>query len=112
MPAARFVISSRSLWERELYVDPDIFPTDQFEEIAPGLTVLLCSDGFYGMLGETDLHQLETTPDLQGELRRLADESLERGSTDNISAIVVQTNKKKEAALEAASSLIVIFKNR
>jgi len=77
-----------------VYVDPDIFPTDQFEEIAPGLTVLLCSDGFYAMLGETDFHQLETTPDLQGELRRLADESLERGSTDNISAIVVRTNKK------------------
>jgi len=77
-----------------VYVDPDIFPTDQFEEIAPGQTVLLCSDGFYANLANTDFNQLETAPDLDRELRRLADESLDRGSTDNISAVVIRTNKK------------------
>jgi len=77
-----------------VYVDPDIFPVDQFEEMIPGQTVLLCSDGFYANLGEEDLHGLEAAADLDGELRRLADESLDRGSTDNISAIVIRTNKK------------------
>jgi len=63
-----------------VYVDPDIFPLDQFEQIAPGQTVLLCSDGFYAMLGNDDLHGLEKSSDLDAELRRLADASLERGS--------------------------------
>jgi PPM family protein phosphatase len=79
----------------KVYVDPDIFPAEQFDEIVPGQTILLCSDGFYAMLEDADFHQLETVSDLDSELRRLADQSLDRGSTDNISALVIRTNVKQ-----------------
>ena len=59
--------------------------------LLPGDTVLLCSDGLHGVL---DAHALaaaiESEPDVSRLSRRLVDTALERGSRDNVTALVVR----------------------
>jgi len=69
--------------------DPDIFPRLEFGRISADCTFLLCSDGFYSKLTAADLKALAGADDLDQILSGLADASLERDSTDNLSAVAV-----------------------
>ncbi len=53
---------------------------------------LICSDGMYGMVSRTDLHQLMMTEDLEEAADRMLQAALEGGGKDNISLILIQDN--------------------
>jgi protein phosphatase len=59
--------------------------------IAPGEQLLLCSDGLYGGLDDAAMQILLAGPGRLEELGdRLVATSLERGGTDNITAVLVR----------------------
>ena len=53
---------------------------------------LICSDGMYGMVSRTDLHQMMMTEDLEEAADRMLQAALEGGGKDNISLILIQDN--------------------
>jgi len=60
--------------------------------VAPGDRLLLCSDGLHGVLSAEDLHGVlaAVPPDATEEAsRRLVSAALERGTRDNVTALVV-----------------------
>jgi serine/threonine protein phosphatase PrpC len=59
--------------------------------LAGGETLLLCSDGVHGVLDAGDLAAiLERTSDEAEAARQIIDLAMERGSTDNVTALVVR----------------------
>jgi serine/threonine protein phosphatase PrpC len=74
--------------------NPDFFPNTQFGTIKPRCTFLLCSDGFYSKLKDSDLMKLQNSPEkLEDVLKSRAEAALERDSTDNVSAVAVRFEK-------------------
>lgn len=60
--------------------------------LAPGEQVLLCSDGLYGGLDDASMQILLSGPgSLEDVGERLVATSMERGGTDNITAVLVRT---------------------
>jgi protein phosphatase len=56
-----------------------------------GESLLLCSDGLYGMLkAETMQQVLETIPDVAVAAQTLVEKALDAGSRDNVTALVVR----------------------
>ena len=71
--------------------EPDIFPEIEFGVLHPGETFLLCSDGFFSKLTDEDFAELRgPASDLNTVLEKLAAAALARGSSDNISAVVIR----------------------
>jgi protein phosphatase len=71
--------------------EPDIFPEVEFGVLQPGMTFLLCSDGFFTKLTNEDLAELRGPAlNLNAVLEKLAAEALARGSSDNISAVAIR----------------------
>ena len=71
--------------------EPDFFPEGAFGDIHAPCTFLLCSDGFYSKLRDPDFMKLQNSKlSLQDALDALANEALERDSTDNVSAVAVR----------------------
>jgi PPM family protein phosphatase len=67
--------------------DPDL----QRERLAPGDTVLLCSDGLHNMLDDPSLLDRLTAAQPPAEtVARLIEAANRRGGTDNVTAIVVR----------------------
>ena len=59
--------------------------------LAPGDTLLLCSDGLHGVLDPAALRQILTDDqDLDVATRSLVDAALEKGSRDNVTALVIR----------------------
>ena len=79
---------TKSLGAR-LHSDPDVFPETGFGEIVQGQTILLCSDGFYAKLEDEDFAKLGASTDLNATLLKLANDALSRGTSDNLSAVVI-----------------------
>ena len=53
--------------------------------------VLLCSDGLHGVLDETTLAQIATNQkDLQLASRHMVDAALDKGSRDNVTALLIR----------------------
>lgn len=60
-------------------------------DLYPGDTILLCSDGLHGALEIGDLSSIISGErDMQRLPRRLVDAALDRGSRDNVTALVVR----------------------
>ena len=57
--------------------------------LLPEDRLLLCSDGFYDVLGNDDYLQLMTGEDAQSSARALTDLATQRRTTDNVSAVVL-----------------------
>jgi PPM family protein phosphatase len=75
----------------KLRSEPDVFPELEFGLLSPGVTFLLCSDGFYSKLTDTDLADLRgLSSNLKSILEALAAKALARGSTDNLSAVAIR----------------------
>jgi protein phosphatase len=71
--------------------EPDIFPRVEFGTVAPGNIFVLCSDGFYSKLVDTDLLKLaDPAAEFDATLQQLAADALARQSTDNLSAVAVR----------------------
>lgn len=77
-------------------VEPDVFA----EEIQPGDTIVLCSDGLSGSLSETDIRDIVAGNTPSQAVMDLIDAANERGGNDNITAmiVVIKDIVKDEAA--------------
>ncbi|HOP80240.1 MAG TPA: Stp1/IreP family PP2C-type Ser/Thr phosphatase [Armatimonadota bacterium] len=77
-------------------VEPDVFA----EEIQPGDTIVLCSDGLSGSLSETDIRDIVAGNTPSQAAMDLIDAANERGGNDNITAmiVVIKDIVKDEAA--------------
>ncbi|ARN76305.1 hypothetical protein BST96_05255 [Oceanicoccus sagamiensis] len=60
-----------------------------YETVEQGDRFLVCSDGLYNDLSRTEIQQLLACTDAQTALDSLIDSALEKGGSDNITAIVV-----------------------
>lgn len=59
-------------------------------DLEPGDVILLCSDGLHGAVDDTTLAQIATNQkDIQIATRQMVDVALERGSRDNVTALLV-----------------------
>ena len=59
--------------------------------------LLLCTDGLTNMLDDTDiLNIINQETDLEGKVRELAKKANENGGTDNITIILIKTDRKLE----------------
>lgn len=57
----------------------------------PGVTLLLCSDGVHGALTDEMMAEiLASEPDLQKASQALVEAAMDNGSTDNVTAVLVQ----------------------
>ncbi len=60
-------------------------------DLAPGDTIFICSDGIYGVLDDHALGaELEATPDPRAAAERLVQLAIDRGTRDNVTALVVR----------------------
>jgi len=81
----------RNVLTRALGAEIDAEPTVNEHEFRAGDTLLLCSDGLWGVVEEDELAaMLSQLPDAKSIARALVDLALERGGPDNISVIVVR----------------------
>lgn len=61
------------------------------QALEPGDVVLLCSDGLHGVVDDTTLAQISTNQhDLKLAARHMVDAALEKGSRDNVTALLVR----------------------
>ena len=79
----------RNLITRAVGTDADVEVDTAAFDREPGMVYLLCSDGLTNMLEDAEIAAIlgRGTPDEQ--LKRLLDGALERGGTDNITAVLV-----------------------
>jgi serine/threonine protein phosphatase PrpC len=60
-------------------------------ELAPGDRVFICSDGIYGVLDDQALAaELQANPDPRASAERLVQLAIDRGTRDNVTALVVR----------------------
>ena len=60
-------------------------------DLEPGDVILICSDGLHGAVDDTTLAQIATNQkDIQVATRQMVDVSLDRGSRDNVTAMLVR----------------------
>ncbi|MBI1874761.1 MAG: serine/threonine-protein phosphatase [Acidobacteria bacterium] len=65
-------------------------------DLQGGETLLLCSDGLHGVLDDSTIHELMTADDdVEGVARSLVAAALERGTRDNVTALVVRVERKR-----------------
>lgn len=65
-------------------------------ELRGGETMLLCSDGLHGVLDDATICALMTTADnAEGAAKSLVAAALDRGSRDNVTAVVVRIERKR-----------------
>jgi PPM family protein phosphatase len=84
---------TRSLGPKET-CEADITPGVEYGHLAQDCAFLLCSDGFYSRLENSDLSRLlASSTDLQNVLDSLASEALHRRTSDNLSAIAVRRSQ-------------------
>ncbi|MDR1358390.1 MAG: Stp1/IreP family PP2C-type Ser/Thr phosphatase [Coriobacteriales bacterium] len=90
----------RSVITRALGSDPKT-EADIYElEASPGDTLLLCSDGLYGMVPNEEIASLlSAEPDPQAACEALIAAARDSGGLDNISAIVVKLNTEESGFL-------------
>ncbi len=86
-----YIHPQRNQIYRSLGIKP-VIPVDMFmEQLRPGDTLLLCSDGLWEMVRDPFIEQIlrqGTDPSQMGQA--LIEAALEGGGTDNISVVVVQ----------------------
>jgi protein phosphatase len=80
----------RSILTRALGVEYEVEVDERTVDLLPGDRVLLCSDGLYGMVSDTDIREvLAVEEDPQTACDRLVDLANEAGGEDNITVIVL-----------------------
>lgn len=103
--AAREVATSR--WAGTLTRSLGSGETVEVDEFGPlaledGIQVLLCSDGVHGVLGDDEIEScLQGDSSPERTVERLLAHGLERGSRDNLSAVVVRCGLEEPSARDA-----------
>ena len=77
---------------RAVGVHSDLELELRHDEIQPGDRYLVCSDGLYKDVTENEIHERMSYSTVEECLDSLVDLALERGGTDNTTAIVVQAS--------------------
>ncbi len=70
--------------EASLKLDSIIF------DLIPGDTILLCSDGLYRDISNTEFHTILTDQNCESSAQALIDLALKRGAKDNITAVTIK----------------------
>jgi serine/threonine protein phosphatase PrpC len=80
----------RSYLERALGVDPDVEVDVHVLELFPGDRILLCSDGLFGMIDDSQiLSAMKGEADPQRAAEALCRQAVDAGGTDNVTAVIV-----------------------
>ena len=65
-------------------------------KIHPGMEFLLCTDGFYGLLEEEEIYQVEASREQMKEwVEKCFQKVKSRGELDNLSCVIVKVPKKE-----------------
>jgi protein phosphatase len=85
----------RNMITRAVGIDREIEPDLRSEVLRPGDTVLVCTDGLTGMLGDSDIANLLASPEYtgmppEGVASALVDAANRRDSNDNVTAVVLR----------------------
>ncbi len=81
----------RNIITRALGIEPAVEVDARLVDVAPGDTLLLCSDGLSGPVPHRELADiLLQHPDLDEAVARLVDRANELGGPDNITAVAVR----------------------
>ncbi len=67
--------------------------------LLPEDRLLLCSDGFHGVVPEADMVGVLLTTEAAGAAKRLVALAVERGTTDNVSAVVVEAQPTRVSVI-------------
>ena len=62
-------------------------------ELPPSMPLLLCSDGLYRVLRDSEFAQILSTGDLQAMAERLVQRANEEGGPDNISVVILRSEE-------------------
>ena len=91
-PKRNQIMRALGVWDE---VEADIAPI----ELQPGDTFILCSDGLYGMLSDTELKALAgRAPDPHAVAAWMIDAANQAGGMDNVTAVVAQLHEPKTAS--------------
>jgi len=74
------------------------------DEVEPGDTFLLCSDGLHGYVPEAEIAALMRAPAAEDAAGQLVDATLDCGAPDNVTVITVRFSEPTLLALEPAES--------
>ena len=72
--------------------EKDIFFNAQIQEIMPGDTFLLCSDGLNKEVADSEIENMLNTEPVAQVVSKLIELALERGSRDNVTVVLAQTS--------------------
>jgi len=83
----------KNIVTRALGVDPDVEVEVLEETLAPGETLLLCSDGLTDMVSDTEIDAClaRYDADLEGAAQALVDLALAAGGRDNVSVLLARS---------------------
>ena len=75
---------------RAVGVAPEVEVDVIQDEVEPGDTFLLCSDGLHGCLGDDTIAAVLADPSIEAAARTLVDLTLEAGAPDNVTVVAVR----------------------
>ena len=87
-------------------IEIDLYTHDR----KPGDRWLICSDGMYGMVSKSELHQLMAVENIEEAAEKMLRAALENGGKDNISLVLIQDDtlpaaeEKNEETAEGSAS--------
>jgi protein phosphatase len=94
----------RNVLTRALGAEGEAEPTVGEVDFQPGDTLVLCSDGLWGLVTDAEIAAAVCTgADAKTVARALVDQALERGGTDNISIAVVRAVRVASSASDGRS---------
>jgi serine/threonine protein phosphatase PrpC len=72
--------------------------------LLPEDRLLICTDGFFDVMSDSDLLNLVTTTSVDSVAKRLVDTAVERGASDNVTAVVISVQPAREPSQLITSS--------
>lgn len=79
----------RHILLQALGTEPDVRPELTYQELRRGDTILLCSDGLHGVIGDKEIASLTTYHEPAAACTALVDLANARGGPDNITVVVL-----------------------
>ena len=74
----------------------DVVSQIRLGRLNPGMEFLLCTDGFYGLLEEEEIYQVEASKEQIKEwVQKCFQKVKRRGELDNLSCVIVKVPNKK-----------------
>ncbi|MEM5777528.1 MAG: Stp1/IreP family PP2C-type Ser/Thr phosphatase [Candidatus Aenigmatarchaeota archaeon] len=87
--------SKKNILTRALGIEKTVEPSINEIELYGGEIFLLCTDGLYNMVRDSEIRYILEASEGSSSLERLIDLANERGGVDNITAIIVKVERAK-----------------